>query len=338
MNMKQLLEQLIQCKSLTPSQMKEVLTQCMHNALTDVQIASFLVLMRMKGETIEELTAAAETIRSFSHPIDLGDDLIDIVGTGGDGQNTLNVSTISSFVAAAAGARVAKHGNHSVSSRSGSADMLLQAGFRLNLSNHQLQQCMQTCNIAFLFAPHFHQALKHVREARKQLGIRTLFNLMGPLLNPANVKRQVIGVYDVHLLEPVASVLANLGSEHVLVVHSRDKLDEISIAAQTDVMEYRQGQLKHWVIDPRSFGCHHDTLTEIIVDSPAQSLALAESVFSGDKGPARDIVLLNTAAALYLAGLCSNYHDGIGKAAEAIDSGKAKKHFLKLNQLTQQIT
>lgn len=338
MNMKPLFEQLIQGEPLTPSQMKAVLTQCMHNALTDVQIASFLAFMRMKGETVEELTAAAETIRSFSNSIDLGDDLIDIVGTGGDGQNTLNVSTISSFVAAAAGARVAKHGNHSVSSRSGSADMLIQAGFHLNLSHHQLQRCLQTCNIAFLFAPHFHQALKHVREARKQLGIRTLFNLIGPLLNPANVKKQVIGVYDATLLKPIASVLANLGSEHVLAVHSRDKLDEISIAAQTDVVEYHQGQFKHWVIDPKRFGCHHETLTGITVDSPAQSLALAESVFSGQQGPARDIILLNTAAALYLAGLCSNYHDGIEKAAEAIDSGKAKQLFLQLNALSQPIT
>ena len=335
MSINALFEQIIAGEHLTALQMEHVIKCSMTGALSDVQIGTFLALMRMKGETSDELTAAASVMRQLAHPIDLGDDLVDIVGTGGDGKNTFNISTVSSFVAAAAGLRVAKHGNQSVSSRSGSADLLLEAGFKLNLSDEALRQSMQTCHIAFLFAPHFHEAMQHAKKARQQLGIRTLFNLLGPLVNPANVKKQVVGVSSKQWLEPIANVLANLGSQHALVVNSRDGLDEISIVAKTDVIEYHNGCFKTWTIDPKDYGFVYDNLDAIVVENPAESLDLAQSVFSGQKGPARDIVLLNTAAALYCADVELDFTKAIDKAANAIDSGLAGLRFTQLRDLTQ---
>ncbi|MDI9818357.1 MULTISPECIES: anthranilate phosphoribosyltransferase [unclassified Legionella] len=334
MNINNLFEQLIAGEDLTDLQMKKLMKACMSGELTDVQIATFLALMRMKGETVDELTAAASVMMELVHPINLGDDLIDIVGTGGDGKNTFNVSTISSIVAAAAGVRVAKHGNRSVSSRSGSADLLLHAGFNLELTETQLKNCMQQCGVSFLFAPHFNQAMQHARNARQQLGIRTLFNLLGPVINPARVKKQVVGVFSKDWLEPVAKVLANLGSQHALVVNSRDGMDEVSIAAITDVVEYKEGQFKRWFIDPDEYHCFHPSLDEIIVESPAQSLMLAEEVLGGKPGPARDIILLNTALALYCADSSINFHDAIEKVKKAIDSGEAANRFQQLKKLT----
>jgi len=338
MKINNLLEQLIASEHLTVSQMHELMRACMNGELTDAQLAAFLVLMRRKGETVEELTAAAQVMMEFAHCIDLGGDLIDIVGTGGDGKNTFNISTISSFVAAAAGARVAKHGGRSVSGRSGSADLLLQAGFELHLTDEQLTQCMQQCGISFLFAPHFHQAMQYARNVRQQLGIRTLFNILGPLVNPARVKKQVMGVFAQHWLEPLAKVLANLGRERVFVIHSRDGMDEVSIASITDVVEYHQGQFKNWSIDPKEYGCFHATLDEIIVKSPNESLALAEEVLSGQQGPARDIVLLNAAAALHCAELAESYAQAVEKARIAIDSGEAARRFTGLKELTRTLT
>lgn len=332
---KKIFEQLINGDNLSHAQMQQVIKDCMSGRLNEVQIASFLALMRMKGETVDELIAAASAMRDEAHFIDLGDDLVDIVGTGGDGRNTFNVSTVSSFVAAAAGVRVAKQGNRSFSSRSGSADLLLEAGFTLELSDTALRHCIEDGGIAFLFAPHFHQALQHAKKARQQLGIRTLFNLLGPVLNPARVKRQVVGVFAKHWLKPIANVLRSLGSEHALVINSQDGLDEISIAAKTDVLEYHLGEYKAWTIDPHDYGLFHTNLEGIIVETPAQSLAMLKSVFAGEPGPARDIVLLNSAAALYCAESCESFSKAIEKAAAAIDSGHAHQRFIKLRDLTQ---
>lgn len=337
MKINKLFEQLIDGKHLNRPDMQDVIQNCMNGALSDVQIATFLALMRMKGETVDELTAAASVMQQSARTINLGDNLIDIVGTGGDGRNTFNVSTISSFVAAAAGLRVAKHGNLSVSSRCGSADLLLQAGFALELSDDALRHCLQQSNIVFLFAPHFQKAVQQVRNARQQLGIRTLFNLLGPLLNPANVKKLVVGVYAKHWLQPVANVLANLGSERTLVVNSRDGLDEISIVANTDIVEYQDGEFKSWTIDPHDYDCYHPTINYIVIETPAQSLALAESVFSGEAGPARDIVLLNAAAAVYCATPNQRFAHAVEQAAKAIDSGLAGQRFFQLRDLTQEL-
>lgn len=331
----QLFEHLIAKKNLNAIQMQEAIHSCMSGDFNDTQIAAFLALMRMKGETEEELTAAAKVMRQLAHPIDLGEDLIDIVGTGGDGKNTFNVSTACSFVVASAGITVAKHGNRSVSSSSGSADLLEQAGFILDLTDKQIQTCIEECNLAFLFAPHYHPAMQHARTARQQLGIRTLFNLLGPLINPARVKKQVVGVFSKTWLKPLASVLANLGSDRSLVISSQDGLDEISICAPTLVVEYHKGTFKEWVIDPKHFGIKHETLDAIIVDSPQQSLELIELVLSGSPGPARDIVALNSAAAIYCAHNNLSFSDALELATTALDNGKSSECFTKLRTLTQ---
>ena len=330
MNTNKLFEKLLAHENLKPTEMKQIMQACMMGELSDVQIAAFLALMRMKGETVEELTTAATVMMDLAHCIDLGSNIIDIVGTGGDGKNTFNISTASSIVAGSAGARVAKHGNRSVSSQSGSADLLMQAGIELQLTDEQLKACMEKNNVCFLFAPHFHQAMQHARSARQALGIRSFFNLLGPLINPAKVKRQVVGVFDKRWQQPLAQVLANLGSERAFVISSRDGMDEISIANTTDVVEYHNGQFTAWSINPRDYGCYHKTLEGIIVDSPQESLKIIQDVLNGKIGPARDIVLLNTALALYLAEVCNDFNTGIEKARFAIDSGKARYCFEQL--------
>lgn len=331
-----LFEQLITGQSLSHEQMQRVIAACMQGELSDAQIATFLALMRMKGETVAELTAAAQMMQQYTRHIALGDNLIDLVGTGGDGKNTFNISTVSSFVVAAAGVAVAKHGNYSVSSRSGSADFLLRAGFELNLTDDVLQHAMQHCGIAFLFAPHFHQTMQHVRNARKELGIRTLFNLLGPLLNPAQVRKQVVGVFSSEWLHPIAQVLANLGSQHALVVHSQDGLDEISVSASTDVVEYHQGQFKTWTINPKDYDCFHEHLDAAIIDTPEQSLAIAEAVLSGQPGTARDLVILNSAAALYCAEHSDCFASAVERATHLLDSGEPAQRFAMLRKYTQQ--
>lgn len=333
MKANQLFEHLIDKKDLNPDQMKSVIHQCMNGVFSDVQIATFLALIRMKGETTAELMAAAEVMQSLAKPIDLGPDLIDIVGTGGDGKNTFNVSTASSFVIAASGYKVAKHGNRSVSSRSGSADLLEQAGLSLSLTDEQLKNCIDQHNLAFLFAPDFHPAMKHAQAARQQLGIRTLFNFLGPLINPAQVKRQVVGIFSPQWLEPIAAILAHLGSERSLVVSSLDGLDEISIAAPTRVLEYRAGEYTNWYIEPEKYGLLHGSLDELVVDSAQESLAIIENVFKGKKGPALDIVLLNSAAAIYCANETLSYEESIEQARNSIKQGKAAALFRELRKL-----
>ncbi|WP_133135720.1 anthranilate phosphoribosyltransferase [Legionella rowbothamii] len=330
-----LFEQLIARQELNAEQMHDVIHACMSGQYNDLQTATFLALMRAKGETANELTAAAKVMQELAHTIELGTNLIDIVGTGGDGKNTFNVSTACSFVVAAAGVSVAKHGNRSVSSRSGSADLLEQAGFVLNLSDPHMKTCMHECNLAFLFAPSYHPAMQHARTARQQLGIRTMFNLLGPLINPARVKRQVVGVFSTSWQKPLATVLANLGSERALVISSQDGLDEISIAAPTQVVEYYQGAFQEWSITPADYGIHHSSLDEIIVDSPSQSLTIIQSIFSGAKGAPRDMVLLNSAAAIYCAKEELSFTQAIEHAQEALDSGRAAQRFQQLCQLTQ---
>lgn len=334
--MKEIFEKLVKRQNLSPSEMQFIMENCMTGQLTDVQIGAFLVLMRTKGETVEELTTAAKLMQSKGRFVNLGTDLIDIVGTGGDGKNTFNVSTISSFVVAAAGLTVAKHGNISVSSNSGSADLLIKAGFELNLNDHQLKKAIKECGIAFLFAPHFHEALRFAKCARQQLGIRTFFNLLGPLLNPARVKKLVIGVYSSLWQQPLAEVLQNLGAERALIIHSHDGLDEISIVQPTDIVEYHEGKISTWTINPKEYHCAHPSLDEVVVGSPAESLVLAHSVFKGEKGPARDMVLLNSAAAIYCGTPHLSFKNALIQAKEAIDSGEALRRFHQLRDLTQE--
>jgi anthranilate phosphoribosyltransferase len=330
-----LFEHLIAKKNLNHQQMQEVLHACIAGQFNDLQIATFLALMRAKGETREELAAAAQILHSLAHPIALGSNLIDIVGTGGDLKNTFNISTTASFVVAACKIPVAKHGSRSISSRSGSADVLEHAGFKLQLTDKQLQTCIKECNLAFLFAPHFHPALKQVRQAREQLGIRTFFNLLGPLINPAFVKRQVVGVFSVQWLEPLAHVLSQLGSQRSLVLSSEDGLDEISIAAPTQVLEYNRGQLNQWVIRPEAYGLKHNSLDSLLVDSPAQSLQVMQSVLKGKAGAAYDIVLMNCAAAVYCAHDHLTFDSALEQVKRVMDDGQAYECFDKLRLLTQ---
>ncbi|STX28629.1 anthranilate phosphoribosyltransferase [Legionella beliardensis] len=335
MKLSEIFERLINQENLSFADMQQVMRACIDDKLSDAEIGAFLTLMRAKGESIDELTAAAKTMQERIHSIDLGPDLIDMAGTGGDGKHTFNISTASSIVAAAAGAKVAKHGNRSVSSSSGSADLLIEAGFNIELSDEQLKSCLNQNNICFLFAPHFNQATQRVKEVRRQLGIKTLFNLLGPLLNPAHVKKQVIGVFAKDWQESLLQVLVNLGSERVIILHSEDGLDEISISAPTTILEYHQGRQFTWAINPKDFNCYHPNLDNLIVHTASQSLQLIEAVFAGALGAPRDSILLNTAIALYCADLAGDFKSGIEMAAAAIDSGAAKQQFLQFRDFTR---
>lgn len=330
MNIKNLFNQLLTGHDLSPKAMQDTMRACMSGELSDSEIAVFLSLLSAKGETVEELSAAAETILQFAKPIDLGDNLLDMVGTGGDGRNTFNVSTAASFVIAGAGIKVAKHGNRSISSRCGSADLMELAGAKLVSTEAEHQKNLATANITFLYAPEFHPALLHVRNARNTLGFRTLFNLLGPLLNPARAKKQVTGVYAAHWLHPVANVLANMQTESALVVCSQDGLDEISIVKPTEIVEYQAGTYKNWTLNPRDYGLSHANLDLVTIASPAESLQLILAVLDGAPGAARDMVLLNAAAAIYCAKPDISYETALQEAAHSIDSGAAKYCFNQL--------
>ena len=305
--------------------MREAMEAMMSGQLNDAQIAAFLIALRCKGETVEEIAAAVSVMRNLGQKVAVvGEHVIDTCGTGGDGANTFNISTAAAFVVAAAGAKVAKHGNRSVSSRCGSADLLETAGVDLNLSAEQVAAAVDEIGVGFLFAAKHHGAVRHTVEARKAMGVRTLFNLIGPLSNPANAKHQLIGVYDSRWLRPVAEVLQRLGSEHVLVVHAEDGLDEISIAAATEVAELKNGEITTYRLIPEQFGMQRSSLGQLAVEDAEQSLAIIHQVFDNQAGPARDIVALNAGAAIYAADLATDLQQGVEKALAVIASGEAK--------------
>ncbi len=276
-------------------------------------------------------------MRELASGVDIGglDHTVDIVGTGGDSSGTFNVSTASMFVAAAAGCHVAKHGNRSVSSKSGSADALEAAGIRLDLSPAQVEQCVREVGVGFMFAPGHHSAMKHAIGPRKEMGARTIFNVLGPLTNPAGVPNQLLGVFSDELLDPLANVLQKLGSRHVMVVHSRDGLDEISIGDKTEVAELKDGRVRRFSIQPEDFGLARTPIAAIKAADAAGSLAIIRSVLDNQAGPARDIVQLNAGAAIYTAGLADNLAEGIQKADQAIASGEARNRLDRLVILTQ---
>jgi anthranilate phosphoribosyltransferase len=321
----------VEQRDLTAADMEAVMRTIMTGQATPAQIGGFLVGLRMKGETVDEIAAAAKVMRELATRVEVdGPHLVDTCGTGGDGASTFNISTASAIVAAAAGARVAKHGNRSVSSSSGSADVLEAAGVKLDLSPAQVAACIDQVGVGFLFAPQHHSAMKHAIGPRKEMRVRTLFNLLGPLTNPAGAPNQVLGVFSPDWVEPLAEVLRQLGSEHVLVVHAEDGLDEISIAAATRVAELSDGEISVYTITPEDFGLQRADLAAIAVDDAAQSLAMIRSVFDDQPGPARDIVRLNAGAAIYAAGLTSSLADGVALAADVIASGKAAQTFQAL--------
>ncbi|WP_089727772.1 anthranilate phosphoribosyltransferase [Candidatus Thiosymbion oneisti] len=337
MNIKPIIAKVIDGQHLDSEEMTAAMRAIMSGAATGAQIAGFLVAMRMKGETVTELTAAASVMRELASGVELGGlpNTLDIVGTGGDASGTFNISTASMFVAAAAGCHVAKHGNRSVSSKSGSADVLEAAGVRLGLTPAQVARCVREVGVGFMFAPAHHGAMKYAIGPRKELGVRTLFNLLGPLTNPAGVPNQLLGVFRADLLEPLAQVLQRLGSRRLLVVHSRDGLDEISIGDETEVAELKDGEIRRFSIAPEEFGIPRAPLDTIRVAGPEASLALLRGVLENRPGPARDIVVLNAGAAIYVAGVAASLAEGVQSADAAIRSGEARDRLERLVVLTQ---
>ncbi len=322
---KDILNQLLNKQNLSHDQMLSVMQQVMTGELTAAQIAALLIALRAKGETIEEIAAAATVMRDLSTKVEIEDSrhLVDTCGTGGDGIQTFNVSTVSAFVAAAAGAKVAKHGGRSVSSTCGSADVLEILGVDVNKTPSEVASSVEEIGIGFMFAPNHHSAMKYAAPVRKELGVRTIFNLLGPLTNPASAKRQVMGVFDKALTTKLAHVLQRLGSEHVLVVHGADGMDEISFTGDTYVAELKDGKVTEYVVNPEQFGLATHALKDIQIQNAEQSKAMVMAVLNGELGAAREIVLLNAGAAIYVAGIAESLKAGIEKAIEMIDSKAA---------------
>jgi anthranilate phosphoribosyltransferase len=300
-------------------------------------VGAFLMGLRLRGETVDEITAAASVMRELATPVEISRDyLVDTCGTGGDSSGTFNISTASAFVAAAAGARVAKHGNRSVSSKSGSADVLETAGINLELTAEQVAQCINEVGVGFLFAQKHHNAMKHAIGPRRELGIRTVFNLLGPLTNPAGAPNQVLGVFAKEWVRPVAEVLQKLGSRHVLVVHSADGLDEISIAAPTYIAEMKNGEVREYMLKPEDVGLQTASLDELKVLTAADSLALIRRALSNQRSTASDIVALNAGAAIYVAGLAASHAEGIKHAQAVMSDGSALARLQQLASFSQQ--
>lgn len=328
MHIQQALQALLNKQDLTAAEMRDVMRQIMTGNTSDAQIAGFLIALRCKGECVDEIAAAVEVMRELASKVNIsGDHIIDTCGTGGDGANTFNISTTCAFVVAAAGGQVAKHGNRSVSSSCGSADVLEAAGINLNLSTEQVVQCVNNIGVGFLFAPKHHGAMKHTINVRKEMGVRTLFNLLGPLSNPASAPNQLIGVFSKHWVEPLAQVLKKLGSQHVLVVSAEDGLDEISIGSKTHVAELKDGIVSTYTVSPEQFGLPRANLAELSVDNATSSLRMLKSVLDNQPGAARNIVLLNAGAAIYAANITHSLKDGIDKAQQVIASGAARNKF-----------
>ena len=327
MNINQAIKAVIEKKHLNESDMLDVMNSIMTGQTTDAQIGAFLVGLSMKGETIEEITASAKVMRSLATPVEIKSNkyLVDTCGTGGDGLGLFNISTASAFVVAAAGGKVAKHGNRSISSKSGSADVLESAGVNLNLSPSLISECIEQIGVGFMFAPAHHSAMKHAIGPRKELAVRTIFNVLGPLTNPAKAPNQVMGVYDKNLIEPIANVLKELGSRHVMVVHSDDGLDEFSIADKTYVAELKDGNVSTYSVHPKDFGLTLGNLKDIRADNADASLALITEAFSGRNGTAKNIISLNAGAAIYVSGLTTTLQSGIDRANQVLSDGSSQK-------------
>ncbi|MCC5856627.1 MAG: anthranilate phosphoribosyltransferase [Ectothiorhodospiraceae bacterium] len=324
MDMQSAIRAVTEGHNLSREDMTTVMRTIMTGEATPAQIGGFLVGLRMKGETVDEIAAAATVMRSLATRVEVnGVHLVDTCGTGGDARGTLNVSTAAAFVVAAAGGRVAKHGNRSVSSSSGSADVLEHAGARLDLNPAQVAESVERTGVGFLFAPLFHSAMKHAIGPRKEMGVRTIFNLLGPLTNPAGAPNQLMGVFAEHWVAPLARVLKDLGSQRVLVVHAEDGLDEISIGSPTAVAELRDGHLHEYRVEPEDFGMQRASLDSIRVENADESLAMIRAAFAGEQGPAGDIIALNAGAAIYVAGLDESLAGGVRRARQLLAEGAA---------------
>ncbi|MBP1755633.1 MAG: trpD [Firmicutes bacterium] len=304
---------------------KAVMDEIMSGNATNAQIAGFVTAIRMKGETIDEITACAMIMRKYGLKLKSESDVLDIVGTGGDEAFTFNISTISSLIIAAAGIPVAKHGNRSVSSKCGSADVLEALGVKIDIPVEKSEELLKEIGICFLFAPLYHSSMKYAAPVRRELGVRTIFNILGPLSSPANASLQLLGVYDENLVEPMARVLANLGVKRAMVVHGHDGLDEVSLSAKTTVCEVNHGQLNSFFLDPHQFGFDYCKPEELVGGDPAQNADIARKILSGERGAKRDIVLLNSAICLYMSFNNITLRECVRLAADTIDSGKAMR-------------
>ncbi len=335
--MEHYIKKLVEGKDLTIHETETAMNSIMEGNATEAQIGSFLTAMRMKGETIEEITACAKVMRDKCEKLQTQGDVMDIVGTGGDCTNTFNVSTASSIVVAAAGVKVAKHGNRSVSSKCGAADILEALGVKLDITPKQNEKVLEDVGLCFMFAPVYHTAMKHVAKPRRELGIRTIFNILGPLANPAYANLQVLGVYDEKLLEPMANVLHNLGVKRAMVVHGQDGVDEISMCAPTTVYEIKDGTIESFILNPEMLGLKFCKQEELVGGVASENKDIMLDILEGRKGPKRDIVLINSAAALYIAYGDKTLRECVEIAAEIIDSGKALVKLSEFITATQKV-
>lgn len=335
MNIREAIEKLVNRVNLSEGEMISVMDEIMTGEATPLQVASFLTALRMKAETVEEITGAARVMREKAHRVKTGFGIIlDTCGTGGDQKGTFNISTTSAFVVAGAGVTVAKHGNRSVSSQSGSADVLGALGVKVDAPRERVEQCIETIGIGFLFAPLLHEAMKYAVQPRRDIGIRTIFNLLGPLTNPAMATHQLIGLYSGELVGTIARVLKNLGSVRAMVVHGIEGLDEISLCGPTKIAELRDREVTEYLIEPETLGLKRCRLEELRGGSAEESAKIVRAVLARKQGAARDVVLLNSGAALYISGKAPSISEGLRIAAESIDSGKAQHKLEQLAQMT----
>lgn len=316
---------------------KAVMQEIMNGEATDAQMAAFLTALRLKGETIGEITACASVMREHCIPLAHDKEVLEIVGTGGDEAFTFNISSVAAFVIAAANVPIAKHGNRSVSSRCGAADFFEALGVKLDLTAEQSLRVLEQTGICFMFAPRYHLSMKYVASVRKEMGARTIFNILGPLSNPAGARLQLLGVYDKKLVRPLAQVLINLGVKRAMVVCGDDGLDEITLAATTTVCEVRDGMLSDYTLDPREYGLKFCDDCDLLGGEAQENAEIGRRILRGEKGPKRDIVLLNAGASLYLAGKAANIAEGIALAAQLIDSGEAQRKLLAFVRATNEV-
>ena len=337
MSVRDALGKLVLGQDLTRQEAEAAMRSLIEGEATPSQIAGFAVALRMKGETPEEIAGLAEVMRSAATRVDAGPDVVDVVGTGGDGAGTFNISTLSALILASAGGRVAKHGNRSVTSACGAADFLEAIGIAIDLNPAGVARCVQETGFGFMFAPLYHPAMRHSIAPRREIGVRTVFNILGPLTNPAGARRQLTGVAVPGLGETLARVLALLGSEHAIIVHGQDGLDEISVCAPTQIHEARNGEVRAYLIEPEQFGLRRWTTDAVRGGTVEANVRLAQGVLDGERGPSREVVLLNCGAAMYMAGLADSIQDGIERAADELDSGRAAAKVKQVAAASQRI-
>jgi len=338
MNIQEGIKTIMTGQDLTREEISSVMNQILRGSVSEVQIGAFLVSLCIKGESVDEVIGSAEVMRELSSKVSVDKEyLVDTCGTGGVGSGIFNVSTTAAFVASSCGAKVAKHGNRSATRKSGSADLLEAAGVAINLTPYQVKKCIEEVGIGFMFAPAHHDAMKHAIGPRKELGIKTIFNLLGPITNPAGALNQVVGVFDMKWVKPIAEVLKGLGSNNVLVCHSEDGLDEISTSAPTKVAELRNGKIEEYSISPSDFGLKVLSINELKVDSPEESLKLAKKALNGENEAASQMVAMTSGAALYVAGLVKELKEGVELSLESIAKGRGLEKLEHLSTFSQSL-